>query len=466
MDDAFSLKAYAIENNLHEKIRTRFFAEYFKAAPGSIILLKGGTTQSVYDTDTELNFYQEGFFWYMFGVEEPGMIGMIKCDTGEFELFADLLPADLGIWMPIDTCETISAKYGVKTYSDKDLDSVLSELNPSLIYLNYGTNTDSGVEKPTSYLDRTFAFETNSADLYPALCNSRAIKMPEEIELMRRVCRTGVNGHIQAMKTVKGKTHEWQINSEYYKVSTDMKLNNLAFTPICGSGNNASILHYPTNERKIEAGDLLLQDAGTCGYGYCSDITRTFPTSGHYSEKQKGIYRLVCESNLAVEAALKPGVEWTDMHLLADKIHIAGLKNLGLLQGDVDEMLEKRVGAVFMPHGLGHLVGITVHDVGGYTKGPERSPLPGLKSLRTRRTMEVGLVITVEPGIYFIDFLLDGAKENPEIKDYFVWEKVDEYRGFGGVRIEDIVAITETGCDLLSPAPKTVEEIEATINGE
>ena len=154
------------------------------------------------------------------------------------------------------------------------------------------------------------------------------------------------------------------------------------------------------------------------------------------------------------------------MHLLADKIHIAGLKNLGLLKGDETEMLDKRVGAVFMPCGLGHFLGISVHDVGGYTKGPERSPLPGLKSLRTRRILESGMIITVEPGIYFIDYLLDYAQENSEMKDYFVWEKVNEYRGFGGVRIEDDLVITDTGYENLSNAPKTIEEIEATINGE
>ena len=213
------------------------------------------------------------------------MIGMIQCDTQEVTLFADLLPAELGVWMPIPTCETISEKYGFKTYSDKDLDTILSQITPSVIYLNYGTNTDSGVETPTSYLDRRFAYDTNTADLYPALCNSRVIKLPEEIELMRRVCQAGVNSHVQAMKTIKEKTHEWQVSSEYYKVSADLKLNGYAFGPICAAGCNASILHYPTNEQPLKPGDLFLHDAGTAGYGYNSDITRTFPISGYFSEK-------------------------------------------------------------------------------------------------------------------------------------------------------------------------------------
>lgn len=137
------------------------------------------------------------------------MVGMINSDSGEVTLFAELLPAELGLWMPIPTTDTISEKYGFKTFSLEDLTSELARIAPSLIYLNYGTNTDSGVEVPTSYLDRTFDFPTNTTDLYPALCNSRAIKLPEEIEIMRRVSAIGIQGHIAAMKTVKQKTYEW-----------------------------------------------------------------------------------------------------------------------------------------------------------------------------------------------------------------------------------------------------------------
>ena len=171
--------------------------------------------------------------------------------------------------------------------------------------------------------------------------------------------------------------------------------------------------------------------------------------------------------------ALKPGVAWRDMHLLSEKVTLEGLKELGLVEGDVDEMVKGRVGFVFQPHGLGHLIGLDVHDVGGYLEGitPERDPAPGLKNLRTARIMEAGMCITIEPGCYLIDFLLDGElgkdKLNIDLK-YLNQEKIKEYKTeVGGVRIEDVMLVTENGCENLTfGVPRTVEEIESCMRGE
>lgn len=150
------------------------------------------------------------------------------------------------------------------------------------------------------------------------------------------------------------------------------------------------------------------------------------------------------------------------MHLLADRVQLEQLKAAGLLTGSVDDMMAERLGAVFMPHGLGHFMGIDTHDVGGYNVGcPERSSLPGLKSLRTARTLEENMVLTIEPGIYFIDCLLDRAISDDKLSKFLVKEVIDRFRGFGGVRIEDNVVITKDGMELLSPVPRTIEEIEA-----
>lgn len=161
------------------------------------------------------------------------------------------------------------------------------------------------------------------------------------------------------------------------------------------------------------------------------------------------------------------------MHLLSERVTLEGLKDLGMVDGNIDEMLEGRVGFVFQPHGLGHLIGLDVHDVGGYLKGitPERATEPGLKNLRTNRVMKAGMCITIEPGCYFRDFLLDGEldknKLNIDLK-YLNREKIREYQAeVGGVRIEDIVIITEEGCELITyNVPRTVEEIESCMRGE
>ena len=159
--------------------------------------------------------------------------------------------------------------------------------------------------------------------------------------------------------------------------------------------------------------------------------------------------------------ALKPGVSWTDMHLLSERVSLEALRAGGLLRGDVDEMMRVRLGAVFQPHGLGHFLGCDVHDVHGYPEdGPPRSVEPGLRSLRTARTMAPRMVLTIEPGIYFGDYNLDQALANPEQSRFLVPEMINQYRGFGGVRIEDDIVITDDGMELMTQVPRTAEEIE------
>jgi len=210
---------------------------------------------------------------------------------------------------------------------------------------------------------------------------------------------------------------------------------------------------------------MCLFDMGGEYYCYASDITSSFPASGKFTEDQKNIYNAVLSANRAVLNAVKPGVSWVDMHLLANRVMLEGLTKSGILKGSVDEMMKANLAAVFQPHGLGHFMGIDVHDVGGYLEGhPDRPSLAGLKSLRTARTLKAGMVLTIEPGCYFIDHVLDKSLADKNLADFFVPEAIKRLRGFGGVRIEDDIAITESGVELLSnKVPRTVEEIEAVM---
>lgn len=205
---------------------------------------------------------------------------------------------------------------------------------------------------------------------------------------------------------------------------------------------------------------MCLFDMGGEYYCYTSDITCSFPVNGKFTPKQIGIYNAVYKASRAVLNSCKPGVSWVDMHLLAERIILEELVKLGVLTGDIDEMLKMRICAIFMPHGLGHFLGLDTHDVGGYPEGHERRTENGLKSLRTVRTLQPSMVLTIEPGLYFIQAVIEEALNDPAQSCFFVREVVEGYYGFGGVRIEDDVVITETGCELLTDVPRTVEEIE------
>ena len=182
--------------------------------------------------------------------------------------------------------------------------------------------------------------------------------------------------------------------------------------------------------------------------------------NGRFTPEQKTVYEAVLAANHAVQAAMKPGVPWPDMHRLAERTIAEHLLAAGVLQGDLEAIVAAHVPSLFMPHGLGHLMGLDVHDPGGYPAGVVRSTEPGLRSLRCGRALEAGMVITVEPGCYFIDAVLDAALGDPRFAPYLVPETLARYRALGGVRIEDDVLVTATGCENLTTVPRSVDEIE------
>uniref|UniRef100_A0A8C6AM36 Xaa-Pro dipeptidase n=1 Tax=Monodon monoceros TaxID=40151 RepID=A0A8C6AM36_MONMO len=398
---------------------------------GSVVVLQGGEETQRYCTDTGVLFRQESFFHWAFGVTEPGCYGTMDVDTGMSTLFVPRFPPSHATWMgKIHSKEHFKEKYAVDDvqYTD-EIASVLTSRSPSVLLTLRGVNTDSGSTCREASFEGISKFNVNNTILHP-----------EIVECL----------------------------FEHYCFSRG-GMRHSSYTCICGSGENSAVLHYghagAPNDKTIQDGDMCVFDMGGEYYCFASDITCSFPANGKFTLDQKAIYEAVLRSCRAVMSTMKPGVWWPDMHRLADRIHLEELTRIGILTGSVDAMVQAHLGAVFMPHGLGHFMGIDVHDVGGYPEGVDRMDEPGLRHLRTARHLEPGMVLTVEPGIYFIDHLLDEALADPARACFFNREVLRRFRGFGGVRIEEDVVVTDSGMELLTCVPRTVEEVEDCMAG-
>jgi len=448
---------------------------------GAVILLQGGGDQGVCEGDSSdvgPIFRQESYFHWCFGVLEPDFYGAIDVATGRSILYQPRLHEDYAIIMGhIPTPEEVKERYRVDEvrYVDELADhlrSVAGATVPTLLLLE-GPNTDSGKMTRPAAFDGMSEFSVDRKILHHQMAECRVTKTPMELDVLRYASRISSLAHMHVMRTIKPGMKEYQAEATFlHHVYFYGGARHVCYNCIAASGRSGAVLHYghagAPNDQTVKDGDMLLFDFGAEYCCYCSDITCSYPANGKFTDKQKIVYNAVLRANRAVLAACKPGVVWSDMHILANRVVLEDLVAAGVLTGSVDEMMAVNLGGrVFQPHGLGHFMGCDVHDVGGYLEGhPERSSLAGLRSLRTARVLAAGQVLTIEPGCYFIDFLLDRALADPELSKFFVVDRINEYRGFGGVRIEDDVIITETGTELMSIVPRTVEEIESWIAGD
>lgn len=473
----------SVPMELFSKNRSRLVSELKNKAPAnSVVLLQGGADQGVCQGDSSdvgPIFRQESYFHWAFGVLEPDCFGAIDVETGKAILYIPKLHPDWAIWMgSIPTLEETKKRYVVDEvrYTEELRDNLktLTKEKPTLLVME-GTNSDSGKNVLTPAFDGISDFEVDKSILFNIIAELRVIKTEMELEAIRYACKVSSEGHKAVMRKIKPGMKEYQCESEFLNyVYSQGGCRHVCYNCIAGAGRSGAVLHYghagAPNNQTIKDGDIVLFDFGAEYYCFCSDITCSYPANGKFTEKQKVIYNAVLRANRAVFDAAKPGVSWVDMHLLANRVTLEDLLAAGILQGDVDDMMKVNLaGRVFQPHGLGHFMGNDVHDVGGYLEGhPERAQgaqLQGVKNLRTARVLKANMVLTIEPGCYFIDHLLDNAFKDPELNKFLVKDKIQDYRGFGGVRIEDDVIIGENGCELMSIVPRTVEQIEQWMAG-
>jgi Xaa-Pro dipeptidase len=380
------------------------------------------------------------------------------------------LPEDYVKWYgEIYTPAYFTKKYGVTaTHFNENIVQVLKGLGSTPLFVNKGINTDS--DRMTNFADfegiKEFTVEEDS--LHPIISELRVFKTQYEIELLKWINWISSKAHVDVMQAVKPQMGEHQAESLYrHFMFGKGGCRHCCYAQICASGVDNACLHYPTNNKVMKDGDLALFDMG-CEYScYGSDITVTFPVNGKFTDEQKVIYNAVHASAEAVMEAMGPGISWVDMHVLANRVTLEHLKAAGLVVGDIDKMMEVHLAAVFQPHGLGHFLGLDVHDVGGYQKeSPARPSAPGLRSLRTSRVLQPNMFITVEPGCYFNTISLEKHFQNPDWKPFLNEELIREkYWNVGGVRIEENVMVTETGCELYTQVPRNLEDVEKVVSG-
>ncbi|ONK80686.1 uncharacterized protein A4U43_C01F20610 [Asparagus officinalis] len=440
------------------------------------VLLQGGDEQTRYCTDHAEVFRQESYFAYLFGVREPGFYGAVDVSSGRSYLFAPRLPAEYAVWLgEIKPLSYFKERYMVDMvfYVDEIVQVLhdhFGEAGKPLLFLLYGQNTDSDNFSKPAELEEMENFETDLNTLHPVLTECRVIKSELELDLIQYANDVSSEAHVEVMRKIRPGMKEYQLESTFLHHSYMYGgCRHCSYTCICATGENSAVLHYghaaAPNDRTLQDGDISLFDMGAEYHFYGSDITCSFPVNGKFTKEQIIIYNAVLMAHDAVISSMRPGVDWIHMHKLAEKTILESLKAAGLMLGDIDGMMAKRLGAVFMPHGLGHFLGIDTHDPGGYPKGTERSKEPGLKSLRTIRELKEGMVITVEPGCYFIDALLVPALGDPTTSKFFNREEIIKYKNFGGVRIESDLYVTANGCKNLTHCPRTVSEIEAVMAG-
>jgi Xaa-Pro aminopeptidase len=443
-----------------------------KQLKSGLILFPGNEEPAMNYAANTYAFRQDSSFLYFFGVDQADLYGVIDIDNDEEIIYGNEYDIYDIIWMGQQT--TISekaAKAGIrKTEPFKNL---INKINDSLkmgVKIHYLPqyrykiiNQMSGFLgiAPESINNYT------SSKLIEAVVAQRSKKIKEEIDELEYALNIAYEMHTTAMKMAEPGMVEQKIAGAIEGIAKSMGPG-VSFPPIVSI--HGEILHNHHYENKMKKGDLMVNDSGAESYlHYASDITRTFPVDGKFTSKQKEIYDIVLNAQLDSIKAIKPGRKFRDVHLLAARTIAVGLKELGFIKGDIDEVIKSGAHALFFPHGLGHMLGLDVHDMEGlgedyvgYNTKIKRSQQFGLAYVRYAKELEPGLVLTVEPGIYFIPDLIDYWRGDNKFRQFINYDKVDSYKGFGGIRIEDNILVTKDGCRVLGkqPIPKTTDEVE------
>ena len=441
-----------------------------------ILLFLGNSDASVNYPGNQYRFRQDSNFNYFFGLTDPDLAAIIDLESGEEIIFGNDVDIDDIIWMgPQPLISEKAQKVGVtKTYPLAHLDEFVGKaasqgrkvhfLPPYRYHNMIQLHRLLGI--PFDQMK-----SSASVEFIKGVVSLRLIKEECEVAEIEKACNIGYKMHYTAMKMMKLGMVEQELVGIMEGISISEGL--MPSFPIILS-QNGETLHNHSHHQILTEGRLLVIDAGAeTNTNYTSDFTRTLPSSGKFTQQQKEIYSIVsAANNLAVDMA-RPGITYSSVHQAASRVMAQGLADLGLLKGDVDEIVAAGAHSLFMPHGLGHNMGMDVHDMEdlgenyvGYDDTYKRSTQFGLGSLRMGKMLEKGHVVTVEPGIYFIPALIEQWKREGTNAQFINFGALEQYYTFGGIRLEDDILITDNGSRLLGDKrlPITVEDVEREMD--
>jgi len=446
-------------NRLKEQIRS------------GLILFLGNEESPMNYQDNQYPFRQDSSFLYYFGLDCPSLAAIIDVDQNEEIVFGDDLTVDDIIWTgPQPALSERCQEVGVHETAPSDklqvvLEKAVRQGREIHFLPQYRAENVLKIERllgihPTTIQDNI------SETLIRAVVAQRSLKSEEEIEQIEAALEVSYQMQTMAMKMSKPGMLEMEVVGamEGIAISSGCRL---AFPTIFSVRGEILHNHYYGNIMK--EGDIAINDSGAeTTLGYASDISRTIPVSGKFSERQKEIYTIVLNAQEKAIEAIKPGVEFRNVHRLACEVIASGLKEIGLMKGDIEEAVQSGAHTLFFQCGLGHMLGLDVHDMEGlgedyvgYTDTIKRNPEFGWRSLRLGRALEAGFVVTVEPGVYFIPELINRWKADKKHSQYINYDMVKKYGDFGGLRIEDDVLVTANGRRVLGrKIPKTIDEVE------
>ena len=438
---------------------------------GLIVLFGNNDSPANYPSNT-YKFRQDSSFLYYFGLHRNGLVGVIDVDNDREYLVGDEIDIEDIVWYgSVTSVAEMAEMTGVaRTAAMRELPAIVesAKAQGEEVHFLPPYRFDNQIQiMDLLGIHPSQQKAAASLKLIAAVVKMRTTKTEEEIAELERAAEIGYEMHTTAMRLCRPGITEQYIGGMVDGIANAYGCM-VSFQTI--ATQHGEVMHGNPSPAKLEAGRLMLVDAGAeTNENYCSDNTRTAPVSGVFTQKQKDIYNIVVECHDHVLEVAKPGVKWWDVHFAVCRIITERLQQLGLMKGDVEESLKAGAHAMFLPHGLGHSMGMDVHDMEGlgqvyvgFDKEVRPSTQFGTNALRFGRRLQKGFVVTDEPGIYFIPALIDDWKKNGTNAQFLNFDKIDEYRDFGGIRIEDDVLITDEGCRFIGSKriPYHVEDVE------
>ena len=443
-------------------------AQLKKNVGSGVLLFLGNEEQGLNYEDNAFLYRQDSTFLYYFGISTPSLAAIIDIDNDREIIFGDELSIDYIVWMGVQP-----------TLRDKSETVGITDVRPAAKladYLHEAIKKGQNIHylppyraehriKLNEWLGLPIARQEGSVPFIRGVVAQRNYKTAEEIEEIERACNVTADMHIAAIKAVRPGLYEYEVSAEIERVAHANGCT-LSFPTIATI--NGQTLHNHVHHNLVKEGDLFLIDAGAeLPSGYCGDMSSTVPAT-KFTTRQREVYEIQNAMHLESVKALRPGIPYMEVYDLSARVLVEGMKSLGLMKGNAEDAVREGAHALFYPHGLGHMMGLDVHDMENFGEvwvgynGQPKSTQFGRKSQRLAIPLEPGFVFTVEPGIYFIPELIDLWKGEKKFADFINYDKVEEYRHFGGIRNEEDYLVTADGARRLGKKiPLTPEEVEA-----